>query len=59
MVRSEYMLMVEDTFIVDCCQERKKWFEDNGYTTKVLIEGENLAIWDRHCCMKPCLRWKK
>lgn len=58
MVRSEYMLMLDDWFIVDCCEERKKELSKDWKIT-VLIAGENLAIWDRHCLMKPCLRWRK
>lgn len=55
MIRSEYMLCVQECIIVDCCLERKKDLEKE-YDVIVWIEGENLATWDRHCGMKPCLR---
>jgi len=54
--RTEYMLMLEKTLLIDCCELRKQQIEREGWQTEVLISGENLATWQRHCGIKPCLR---
>lgn len=56
MFRTEHMVMLADTILVDCCELRKQALEREFPDLKVLISGENLATWQRHCGMRPCLR---
>ena len=59
MIRSEYMVLLDSTIIVDCCDKRKEQLEREWNHVEVLISGENIGKISRHCGIKPCLRGRK
>lgn len=49
-----YSILIEDSIVVSCCEERKKEIE-KGYKVVVLSYGENLRVSEPHCgfgCLK-------
>ena len=55
MMRSEYLLMLDKTILVDCCRERKEQLQQEGWIVEVLAYGENLAVATRACNIRPCM----
>lgn len=58
MTRSEFLVLLDDWFIVDCCEKRKKELASE-WTVRVLAYGENMKVATRHCGIKPCLRRRR
>lgn len=59
MIRSEYLLIVGGTFLIDCCEERKNALAAE-WPVVVLAKCENLPVRrQRHCRITPCVRGKK
>ena len=48
-MESENLLIVNDTFLIDCCEARKKAFVADGDKVEELIHAENLPKILRHC----------
>lgn len=46
-----FLLMVNDTIIVNCCPEKKKQLENEGNDVRVMIESHNVRP-DVHCGFK-------
>lgn len=55
MMRSEYMVILNNTIIVDCCEQRKAELS-NDWQVTVAAYGENITEVTRHCGIKPCLK---
>ncbi len=47
-MRSEYLIKLDGTFLIDCCEARKKALEKEG-SVEVLIHAENIPEVTRHC----------
>lgn len=56
-LRSEYLVMLDDVLIMDCCEMRKKELEKE-WRVEVLAYAENLPNPSRHCGI-GCINWER
>ncbi len=56
-MKSEYLLELNSTVLMDCCAARKAELE-KAYDVVVRCSAENIKEATRHCGM-PCLKEKK